>query len=218
MLKFATEEDQKAFAFATALANFRYTIRTKREILAPLFEKMHFARAAVYTKRKEIEAWPDLRMLDEMTSKDGRNRLQQHQANKAIYEDAGAAIALLLLAEMERFFKETGVSLYERGLQSYVPGIRFSRALSLVANQYKHLGEWRNESEKAHLQRTEVTKLVGNAFRTDASSEFLVRSGFADYDALQQAVLSSTEDLVGKPLVVDDEAELPTVRLQYRKR
>jgi hypothetical protein len=217
MIRFANEESAEAFSLACALADFRYTIKAKGKILAPLFEQMQLAGAAVRAKREEMEEWTDLRMLDEVMNKDGRERLQQHQANKAIYEDAGAAIALLLLAEMERFFKMSGVSLYERGQESYVPGLKFSRALSHVANQYKHLGAWRHAPEENHPGLSEVTKLVEYALRTDAASEFFMRCGFADYDSLQRAVLSCSGDLVGMPLVVDDEGELPTVRLQYAK-
>jgi hypothetical protein len=218
MIRFANEESEKAFSFACALADFRYTIKVKGKILIPLFEQMQLAGAAVRAKREEMEEWSDLRMLDEVTNKDGRERLQRHQANKAIYEDSGAAIALLLLAEMERFFKMTGVRLYERGQESYVPGLKFSRALSHVANQFKHLGSWRDAPEEDHPGLSEVTKLVDNALRTDAASEFFLRCCFADYDSLQRAVLSCSGDLVDMPLVVDDEGELPTVKLQYRKQ
>jgi hypothetical protein len=217
MISFANEESEKAFWSACALADFRYTVRAKGKILALLFEKMRLAGAAVRAKREEMQGWADLRMLDEVTEPLGRRRLQEHEANQAIYEDAGAAIVLLLVAEMERFFKKTGVKLYELGQESYVPGLKFSRALSHLANQYKHLGSWRDTPEKGHRGRREVTKLVDNPWRTDAASEFFLRCGFANYDSLQQVVLSCSDNLVDRPLVVDDEGELPTVKLQYPK-
>jgi hypothetical protein len=217
MISFANKESEEAFLLAGAVADFRYTVRSKRKILAPLFEQMQVAGAAVRAKREEMQAWTDLRMLDEVTTPVGRARLQEHQANKAIYEDTGATIVLLLLAEMERFFKKTGVKLYERGQESYISTIKLSRALSHLGNQYKHLGEWRKKPQKKHDGLDEVEKLVGNGFRTDAAAEFFLRSGFTDYDSLQQAVLTCSDGLVGLPLVVDDEGELPMVSLQYPK-
>jgi hypothetical protein len=217
MISFANKESEEAFLLAGAVAEFRYTVRSKGKILAPLFEQMQLAGAAVRAKREEMQGWTDSRMLDEVTDPVGRARLQGHKGNQAIYEDAGAAIVLLLVAEMERFFKKTGVKLYERGEEAYVSGLKFSRALSHLANQYKHLGSWQDAPKKEHQGQSEVTKLVDNPFRADAASEFFLRCGFADYDSLQQAVLSCSDDLVDMPLVVDDEGELATVKLQYPK-
>jgi hypothetical protein len=205
----------EALSFASAIAEFRYVVRAKEPILAPLFEQMKEAGARYRPDRDAIREWSESKMLSELATPTGRRRLQEHKANQAIYEDAGASIVLLLVPELERLYKKIDESLYGRGRDSYMPGIKFSRALSLLANQYKHLGEWRKEPQKQHDGLRDVAKLVDNGFRADAASEFFLRCGFVDYGSVQEAVLSCSEGLVDVPLAIDDDSELPTVRLQY---
>lgn len=125
-----------------AVAEFRYTMRAKRTILEPLFAEMQLVGVEYRAKRGVIRGWTDLEALDEFIDPAGRLRLQEHSKNKAIYEDTAAAIVLLTVAEMERLYKRTGISLYNRGRDCYLRGFKFSHALSVLANQYKHLGSW----------------------------------------------------------------------------
>lgn len=177
--------------FASAVAEFRYVIRAKATILAALFEQMQEAGVAYCPDRAAFRRRSESEWLDTLNIRAERRRVREHAAKRAIYEDAGAAIVLLLVPELERLYKKIDLSLYERGHESYVPGIKFARALSLLANQYKHLGEWKKEPEKRHDGLSEVERLVGNGFITDAASEFFLRSRFACYAQVQEAVLSS---------------------------
>jgi hypothetical protein len=154
-----------------------------------------------------------MQALDEFMGAAGRGRLQEHGKNKAIYEDTAATIVLLTVAEMERFYKQTGVSLYDRGRESYIEGLKFSCALQALASQHKHLGSWLTKPGQPYER--EVSRLVDNPYRIDAAAEFLLRSGFINYWDLEDSILLCTDEIVERPLVVDDEGELPTVRLQY---
>lgn len=198
----------------SAVAVFRYAMAAKRSVLEPLFDRMQCEGPRYREKRAEIRSWTDSDALDVMTTTAGLQMLQEHKVHQAIYEDTGATILLLSAAEMERFYKETGISLYSRGPDSYVSGIKFAHAVSLVANQYKHLGEWRQSPNKESQMRKLVAKFAGNAFRTDAASEFLLRTGFTTYKVFQDALLSCSEGIVSSPIVVDGTSELPTVSLR----
>jgi hypothetical protein len=197
-----------------AVAEFRYTMRAKRTILEPLFAQMQLVGAEYRTRRDLIQGWTDLRVLDEFMDPAGRLRLQEHGKNKGIYEDTAATIVLLVVAQMERFYKATDISLYDRGRECYLRGVKFSKALKVLANQYKHLGSWLSKTGQARDEH-EVSLLVDDPYRADAAAEFLLRSGFVEYADLENSILSCTEGIVERPLVVDDGGELATVRLQY---
>lgn len=196
-----------------AVAQFRYTMRAKKTILEPLFAQMQSVGAEYRGRRDAIRGWTELRVLDEFMDPAGRLRFREQGKNKAIYEDTAATIVLLAVAEMERLYKRTDISLYERGRDCYLQGFKFSYALKVLANQYKHLGSWLRKPGQP--DEAEVALLVDDPYRTDAAAEFLLRSNFAEYSDLEHCILSCTDEIVERPLVVDDEGELATVRLQY---
>jgi hypothetical protein len=214
------DEFLKSMNVALAVANFEYTMMAKRRILEPMYAAMQATGPEYRRKKADIQSWSDGQWLDAMTRPAAMRLLQEHNRDQAVYEDSAAAILLLTASQMERFYKDTRISLFKRGADSYVSGVKFSRAVVLLGNQYKHLGSWRSsedrENPRAVKNRRVVAMLVENPLGTDAAAEFLLRSAFTDYQAFQDALLSCTEGIVGRPLVADGTNELPTVKVQYK--
>lgn len=136
-----------------------------------------------------MRSWTQDDWLDFPNNEAARALYAERDAHKTSFEDAAAALVLIAAAALERLYKALQESLFQRGLESYVPSIRFSRALWVLAIQYKHLGEWVHGS-KVPKELPEVEALVDDPHRTDAAAEFLVRSGFNSYDEFETALLS----------------------------
>lgn len=186
-----------------AVVGYRASISLKRPVLEPLFDRMLVARTNLEESRAVVGGWSDEQILDALESEDKQKILWETGAHQALYDDLGSVLVLLVVSTMERFFKESGISLYERGLSSYVDGVPFSKALSSLANQYRHLGAWRKSTSDGGQNREIVEKLVDNALRTDAASEFLRRSGFTQYESFEDAVLSCSDGIADPSIVVD---------------
>jgi hypothetical protein len=124
-----------------------------------------------------------------------KDQIFEMGADRALYTDSGAAIILVADAAIDRLHKEVNLSLFDRGAETYVLGVHIAQAISSLANQYKHIGEWLQSPGATSKDREIVKALVGDPVRLDAAAEFLKR-GFTSYNAFEDALISSADDIV----------------------
>jgi hypothetical protein len=180
-----------------AVAGFRANVAVKRPLLESLFNIIPVARGKAEEQEPIIASWLD-------SSDEARTIMDDPQkkaaiwtagANRALFTDAGSALMLLAMAELDRLHRRVGVSLFERGAATYAPGVSVARAIYALANQYKHLGKWRKAPHEGKDDKPIVAALVGDPMREDACAEFLKRA-FATYDDFERAMLSCADDIV----------------------
>jgi hypothetical protein len=198
----------------SAVSQFRYNIRAKATLTEPLYVKMASIRDSFLRRRDSARGWSEDEVFAAFRTPSSLRFLQQMKSDQSIYEDSAAAIILIVVAEMERFYRFTGKGLYFTGSESYVKGVKFSYAISRLANQYKHLGEWLETPDTPNGDAQTVQNLVDNPFRTDAAAEFLRRCNFDSYYCFEARVMSCTDDFVEPPFVLNEAAEIPSVRVR----
>jgi len=195
------------------VASYRASVVNKRTILAQLFANVRAAYAMYAPLRDRIATWTDNDLLDLPQSDERQDMLAQREAWQTTYEDSAAAMILIAAASLERLYYALRESLYSRGVESYVKGLRFSRAVWALAVQYKHLGEWRHAKELPG-DSSEVEQLVGDALRADAAAEFLRRCAFESYADFERALLSCSEGFSPANVVPSGDRGIPSVKLR----
>jgi hypothetical protein len=198
------------------VAGFRANIAVKRPLLESLFNIIPVARAKNEALSPEIASWFDSmeetrRAFDEPERK---QKIWEMGANYSLANDTASAIVLLIYSELDRLHRATDVSLFERGAFTYVPGIRFSRAVYALANQVKHLGRWKREADAGRDERAILAQLVDDPLRVDASAEFLKR-GYETYDALEAAVISCGDGIATEGIIpAEGRAGVPRITMR----
>lgn len=205
-----------SLARAMMVSTFQASVVGKRALLETLYSMVVESRAKYEPLRDEVRRWNDGHWIDFAIYASVQSVVQERDALRASYEDAAAALLLIAAASLERLHKALKEPLFERGALSYVPSIRLSRAIWVIALQYKHLGQWIHESKVAP-ESAEVEALVGDRLRTDAAAEFLNRCGFGSYDQFETALLSCIDGLTDRGLVPTGDSGVPgvTIRAEY---
>jgi hypothetical protein len=179
-----------------AVAGFRVEIATKGPLMKSLFDIVPVAKGKSETLSRTLAPMLDTeegarKLFNEQPLK---THIYEMDANRALLTDASAAIILIADAAIDRLYQKVGVSLFARGANTYASGIKIAQAISSLANQYKHLGEWLQTSTSMAKDRQVVEALVGDPLKADAAAEFL--SHFADYGEFEDALISCADDIV----------------------
>lgn len=182
-----------------AVGSFSNRIACQRPLLETLFDFVTSARGK-YEKAQE-PMQPLINAIGESKEKfsaefdkaETRRNMWELAAYSALYGDAGSALILIASSSLERLHESTGISLLDRGVYCYVPTIRFSAAITMLANQYKHLGE--KIHRKNQRDHALIAQLVDDPLGEHTASEFLKRSNFTAYEQFQNALLSCCEGL-----------------------
>lgn len=226
-------KENPAFERPVRIAEFQQHLVAQRRLMKSLFDGLSDARTNYQRTRNEFKtlldqngAWFDpsnAAMVEKMTERD---------SYQSLYEDTASAIILLAAASLERLHKAIGETLWTRGVPSYARSIKFSRAISLLRDQYMHLGEWRYAA--THPSATRKTKrdaalekkrestlkllvrLVKYPLASNAAAEFLERSAFADYSEFEAALASCLDGLVSGPLVPEGHTGIVQLAIKAR--
>jgi hypothetical protein len=139
-----------------------------------------------------------------------RMAIWESGAAQSLYTDLGAVVLLVAASSVEELHQATGLSIFDRGAASYIGDIPFARAVTALANQYKHRAEWIEQGKGRGSDFEIVAKLVDDPLRPDAAAEFLLRSAFASYEAFEAALLSCADGIVDRERLPDGKAGIPT--------
>jgi hypothetical protein len=195
------------------VASYRAEVVNKRTVLTLLFDNMRDSYAKYVPIRDSMAMWTDDDYLMLPYSDEREAIATQREALRKTYEDSAAAMMLLAASSLERLHQALNEGLFDRGAASYIEGLRFSRAIWVLAVQYKHLGGWRHAS--AHLRDSlDVARLVDNALRGDAAAEFLRRCAFESYAEFERALLSCSDELTPDNLIPSGERGIPSVTMR----
>jgi len=193
------ERFPKDLRVALAVTGFRANIVVKRPLLEALFNIVPVARAKAEPLEHESASWMDSAsgLREALENPDNKHKVWEASANRALFTDAASALMLIVASELERLFRETSVSLFNRGESTYAPNICVARAVWSLANQYKHLGEWRQNPDQSRADKAIVRTLVDDEMRADAAAEFLKRGGYREYHLFENALISCSDNIVG---------------------
>jgi hypothetical protein len=185
------------------LASYTADVVGKRNLLSSFFTSVSQSRQSFASLRGELSGWTDDDLFAFPFDESRRALYAKKEASKATYEDSAGALVLIAAASLERLSRALGQMIVDRGAPSYIPGIHFARAVWELANQYKHLGEWRHDPKPKRAQSTMqvVALLVDDPLRSDAAAEFLNRAGLDRYADFEAALLSCIDGLSSASLV-----------------
>jgi|GEM_PF-4435890 len=180
-----------------AVTSFRGSMAVKRPLLESLFNVIRSARAHANELEPVVAAHLDTKEgADSLfNDPDKKRMIWEAAAERTLMTDSAAALILIVAAEYDRLFRTANMPILARGAASYVPHITVAEAVHNLANQYKHLANWRVDPTKGTKERRIVEALVDDALREDAAAEFLHR-GFTNYDELDAAIFSCVDGLV----------------------
>lgn len=197
-----------------AVAGFRARVAVQRSHQELTFNGMLVARKKYESSQAALKP-----RIDEIIERlrfdaDVRNVIYENGALQSLYEDLGATLILIAAASIERLYQAVGVSLFKRGVASYADGVCFVEAIHSLANQYKHYGEWLHYGPRNQKDVEIVTRLVEQPLRTDAASEFLKRTAFAEYAEFEASLLSCSDGIADPSFLPNGRAGIPTITLR----
>lgn len=200
----------------SAVAGFRARLAVQRPHQVLNFDSIEPARKKYQAASSIVASWFPDKMYDLPRNEEMKQTIWEMGAAQALFEDLASIIILLAGSTLERFRREVKVDLYERGVDCYIPGIKFVRAVAALANQYKHLGQWRHEPRPKEPDRDIIEVLVGNPLRSDAAAEFLKRCAFSSYDSFESALLTCSDGIADPSFMADGRRGMRTITIRSR--